>query len=322
MRQLAAKYGIYPRRSLGQHFLFDGNIIRRIVREAEVGPENVVLEIGPGLGSMTQALAAKAKKVIAVELDRRLIPALQEALCNFDNVKVIQGDALKLDLESLVRAHGTRPGLAVGLEAGGRQEEARSQGEPEPKAEAGSKDYKVVANLPYYITTPLVIRLLERCPGAELLVLMVQEEVAERLVAAPGTPDYGALSVAVQFYSQPELLFRVRPTVFWPRPEVGSAVVRLSIKPRLELEVSERELFFRVVQAAFGRRRKTLANALEGLRLEARGHAALTKEQVLEFLARAEVDAERRGETLSLDEFARLAQVISRESQKQLNDRG
>lgn len=308
MRRLATKYGIYPRHRLGQHFLFDGNIIRRIVSEAGIGPKDVVLEIGPGLGSLTQALAAEAGRVMAVELDRRLIPALHEALSNFDNVEIIQGDALKLDLEALVRTRGWWVSPAAGSEAG-----------MPPGHEEGSRSYKVVANLPYYITTPLVIRLLERCPGAKLLVVMVQEEVASRLVATPGTPDYGALSVAVQFYSQPQLLLKVRPTVFWPRPEVGSAVVRLTLKPELDLQPGERELLFRVVRAAFGRRRKTLANSLEGLQVEseAKGRTTLNKEQVFKLLAQAEVDAERRGETLSLEEFTRLARVI-RESTKSI----
>ncbi|GFN21731.1 MAG: 16S rRNA (adenine(1518)-N(6)/adenine(1519)-N(6))-dimethyltransferase RsmA [Thermoanaerobacteraceae bacterium] len=270
--------GLSPRKSLGQNFLVDANIARKMAKEARLRPEDVVVEIGPGLGALTLELARRARMVVALEIDRGLVRALQEILVDRPNVRLVEGDALKADFDGLVAK-------ALGLQDRGRL-----------------PAYKVVANLPYYITSPLLRRLLESGFHIGCMLLMLQAEVARRLVAPPGGKEYGALTVLVQYYARPEIVMQVPRTVFFPRPEVDSAVVRLDLHARPPVEVGDRDFFFRVVRAAFAQRRKTLANALRSL-VGARG-------PVEEALAAAGINSSRRGETLSLEEFAYLSRCL------------
>ncbi|AEG13715.1 Ribosomal RNA small subunit methyltransferase A [Desulfofundulus kuznetsovii DSM 6115] len=274
VRAILEKHNIHLRKSLGQNFLMDGNMVRKIVKASRFLPGDVVVEIGPGAGTLTAALAGTCFHVVAIELDKRLLPVLEEVLGGLQNVTVVFKDALKVDFDRLV-AEVT-----------------------------GATTYKVVANLPYYITTPLIMHLL-RQSGVTGMVLMIQLEVAERLVAGPGSKDYGAFTVAVQYYCRPEILFRVPRTVFFPQPEVDSAVVRLAKRQEPEVAVDDEDLFFTLVRGAFGQRRKTLANALAGAKIFS-GWTRATWEEVLK---RAGIDPRCRGETLGLKEFAALARA-------------
>jgi 16S rRNA (adenine1518-N6/adenine1519-N6)-dimethyltransferase len=258
-------FDIRASKKLGQNFLIDPQVVDGIVQAAAIGPDDRVLEIGPGIGTLTQALAETGAAVTAVELDQRLLTVLEKTLEGYDNIRVVHGDILKVDI-------------------------AREMGEG---------GYKVVANLPYYITTPIVMALLERRLPLERLVTMVQKEVALRMVAKPGSKDYGALSVAVQYYTDPELLFVVPPRSFIPAPAVESAVICCKVRKAPPVEVESEKLFFRVVKSAFGQRRKTLNNALK--------LTGLSSEGVGKILSGAGIDGVRRGETLSLQEFADLA---------------
>jgi len=281
VRTILDKYKFHFRRAWGQNFLVDGNIVRKIVQAAGLCADDLVVEIGPGIGTLTAALAARAGRVVAVELDRALLPVLRETMSGLDNVSVIAGDAMRVDLDRLVS---------------------------DTVSGASERPYKLVANLPYYITTPLLMRLLQQKYRIGLMVVMVQQEVAARLTAAPGGKDYGALSVAVQYYTEPEVLFRVPRTVFYPRPEVDSAVVRLKKRFAPPVNIPDEELFFALVRGAFGQRRKTAANALAG-------GAALpgwSRGDWEQALAAAGIDPRRRGETLGLEEFAALARVCAR----------
>ncbi|MGB9802913.1 16S rRNA (adenine(1518)-N(6)/adenine(1519)-N(6))-dimethyltransferase RsmA [Desulfofundulus sp.] len=275
LKAILEKHNIRLRRSLGQNFLVDGNIVRKIVTASRLAPGDVVVEIGPGAGNLTTALAATCAHVVAVELDRRLLPVLEEVIGGLQNVTLVLKDALEVDFDRLV----------AGV--------------------TGAAVYKVVANLPYYITTPLIIHLLRGQSGVAEMVLMVQLEVAERLVAAPGSKDYGAFTVTVQYYCRPEILFRVPRTVFFPQPEVDSAVVRLTRREKPGVTVDDEALFFTLVRGAFAQRRKTLANALAGARVFP-GWTRATWEEVLN---QAGIDPRCRGETLNLEEFAALARV-------------
>lgn len=277
VRSIMRRYNISCRKSLGQNFLVDLNIIKKILHSAELGADDLVLEIGPGLGALTVQAAQKAGKVLAVEIDRGLLPALAEILEGAGDVEIIEGDALKTDFDLL--AEEKTGGLF------GRN---------------GQK-YKLVANLPYYITSPLLMHLLTNRFNFSLAIVMVQLEVAERLTAGPGTKQYGALSVAVQFFTESSILFRVPRNVFYPVPDVDSAVVRLTPRALPAVTVRDEEVFFKVVKAAFSRRRKTLLNSLDGSGL------GPDKANWLKILERSGIDASRRGETLTLDEFAALA---------------
>jgi len=264
VRHVLKTFGIRASKRLGQNFLAAPDVVDSIVAAAGVGAGGAVLEIGPGIGTLTQALAEAGARVTAVEIDGRLVEALQKTLAGYDNIRIIHGDILKLD---------------IGREISGR--------------------FTVVANLPYYITTPVVMRLLKMRLSIDRLVLMVQREVALRMVARPGSKDYGALSVAVQYHTEPQVAFSVPAGAFIPAPKVDSAVVRCEVRGRAAVEVGSEELFFRVVRLAFAQRRKTLANALK---------AGLgDREAVDKVLAAAGVDGMRRGETLSLAEFAAIA---------------
>lgn len=258
-------FGLRASHRLGQNFLIAPAVVEGILLAAEIQPGDRVLEIGPGIGTLTQALAEAGAIVTAVELDKKLPAVLAETLKGYDNVTIVPGDILKVDIEALM----------------------------------GGEPFKVVANLPYYITTPILLALLERKLNISLLVTMVQKEVAERMTAAPGGKDYGALSVAVQYYTEPDIVLTVPPKSFHPAPEVDSVVIRCRRREAPPVDCRDEKMFFRVARASFGQRRKTLVNALKG--------AGFLKDDVDRAAAAAGLDLGRRGETLSLEEFARLA---------------
>ncbi len=273
-RDLIKKYDFKIAKKFGQNFLVDESILKAIIDCSELSKDDCVLEIGPGLGVMTQVLCEKAGKVLAVEIDRKLIPILKVSLFGFDNVNIINEDILKLDLKAVL------------------------------KENFGDSPVKVVANLPYYITTPIIMRLLEEGINFKSITVMVQKEVGERLAADPGGKDYGALTVAVQYRCIPNKIMIVPPESFIPQPEVESMVVRLDSRDKPPVELKDEKMYFRVVKASFGQRRKTLLNALTA------GNLGKTKEEVKELLERNGIDEKRRGETLSLEEFARIANDI------------
>ena len=251
-------------KKLGQNFLIDEQVVRQIVAAAELSEADTVLEVGPGIGTLTQGLAESKAQVVAVELDTRLLPVLATTLEGYDNVRVVHGDILKVNIME----------------------------------EVGVPNFKVCANLPYYITTPIIFALLEKRLPMERLVAMVQKEVAERMAAQPGGKDYGALSVAIQYYTEPEIAFIVPPTSFIPAPAVDSAVIVCKRREKPPVEVCDEALFFRVVKAAFSLRRKMLSNSLKNM--------GIKSEQVAKWLELAGVDGKRRAETLSLENFAKL----------------
>nr|WP_277999053.1 16S rRNA (adenine(1518)-N(6)/adenine(1519)-N(6))-dimethyltransferase RsmA [Moorella sulfitireducens] len=272
-----------PRKSRGQNFLVDSNIVRKIAVAAGLGPDDIVIEIGPGLGALTQELLKQAGMVIAVEIDGDLISALEENLKDKDNLRLVAGDALKINFDELVARY---------------------------KGEEGGRlpTYKLVANLPYYITTPLLMHLLTGKFNITESVLMVQAEVGYRMLALPGSKDYGALSVAVQYYTEPAIIFKVPRTVFYPRPEVDSLVVKLTRRTDPPVQVEDEEFFFRVVRAAFNQRRKTLVNAL--------GSLGLDRPQLLNAVMAAGIDPRRRGETLSIEDFAVLSKILQQQIER------
>jgi len=283
VKDLLRRHNLRPRKGLGQNFLIDANIANKIVLAAELAGSDAVIEIGPGLGVLTRRLAQSAGLVAAVEIDRHLLPVLGDTLKGHaDRVQITCADALKVDLDAVMEAAS---GGHYGKDA---------------------MPYKLVANLPYYITTPLVMRFLESGYNISVAVIMVQEEVARRMVAVPGSSDFGALSIGVQFYARAEIAFRVPRTVFYPAPEVGSAVVRLVIRDKPAVEVPDKAKFFEIVRAAFGQRRKTLANALAGARL------GPSKEEWAALATKVGIDHGTRGETLGLAEYSRLAAELDR----------
>ncbi len=273
VKEIIEKHGFRFSKSLGQNFLIDGNIIDRIIEGAGIRDDDGVIEVGPGIGTLTQKLCESAGKVVAIELDNNLLPILEETLGSYSNVEIVHGDVLKVNLNQLI--------------------EEKFDG----------KKVKVVANLPYYITTPIIMKLLEEKLKIDKIVVMVQKEVALRMKAKPGNKDYGALSIAVQYYSKPEIIVDVPKNVFMPKPNVDSAVIMLDIYDEPVIKVRDEKLFFNVVKAAFGKRRKTLLNALAG-------GIALKKEEIEKVLERSQIDPVRRGETLSITEFARIADEI------------
>lgn len=287
-RELLARHGISAKKSLGQNFLTDANILNRIVSAAQLGPRDGALEIGPGIGALTEKLAQAAGRTVAVEIDGRLLPVLEEVLAPYDNVEVVHGDILKIDLHGLVERHF-----------------------------AGVERLVVVANLPYYITTPILMRLLEEKLPIRRMVVMMQREVAERLDASPGTKDYGSLSIAVQYYCETDIVFGVPRTAFIPQPNVDSAVVSLTLRERPPVSVESEEFFFEVVQASFAQRRKTIFNNLLARYFGKAGKPKGTggdpnrgKELLLGALQDSGIDPARRGETLTMEEFARLSGVL------------
>ncbi|MTI83362.1 MAG: 16S rRNA (adenine(1518)-N(6)/adenine(1519)-N(6))-dimethyltransferase RsmA [Firmicutes bacterium] len=285
VRRLTEQYQFKFRKSLGQNFLVDANIISKIIAAAQIGSRDTIVEIGPGLGAMTKAMAKKAGKVLAIEVDKNLLPILKETLQDHDNVEVIHEDALKVDFDDLVNPNA---GYQKGYEY--------------------PSGYKIVANLPYYITTPLIMHVLEKHFKFSVIIVMVQEEVARRMVARPGSKDCGALSIAINFYSRPEVVCKVSKNVFVPRPEVGSAVVKMVRREAPPVSIGDQKIFFALVRAAFGQRRKTLLNALSGSSFE------LSKEQWKSIINEAGLDPSARGETLGIEEFAALARCCEKRS--------
>lgn len=275
--EVLQKYQFHFAKKFGQNFLIDTHVLDKIVRAAEITPEDYVLEIGPGIGTLTQYLCESAKHVFAVEIDDNLIPILQDTLSAYDNVTVIHNDVLKLDINKLV----------------------------EEKCEG--KRIKVVANLPYYITTPILMGLFESHVPMESVTVMVQKEVAQRMQALPGGKDYGALSLAVQFYAEPYIVANVPPNCFMPRPKVGSAVIRLTRHQAPPVQAKDEKLMFRIIRASFNQRRKTLQNGIKNF-----GGLNFSKEQVAQALEEMELPASVRGEALTLEQFAQLSNILDR----------
>lgn len=272
VKEILAKYGFEFSKSLGQNFLIDGNIVRKIVEKANIGPEDYVLEIGPGIGTLTEELALKAKKVVAIELDKDLLPILDETLSQYENVEIIHGDVLKVDLKKIM------------------------------EEKLDNKRVKLVANLPYYVTTPIITKLLESDLNLDSIIVMVQKEVAERMGAKAGGKEYGSLSVFVSFFSQAEIIINVPKTVFMPQPKVDSAVIKLDIKK--ELPDIDRDKFFKVVKAAFSKRRKTLLNALSSYGFN------IDKETIKETLEKLNIKPEVRAENLSVEDFIKISKSL------------
>lgn len=273
--EVLQKYDFSFQKKFGQNFLIDTHVLDKIISAAHITKEDMVLEIGPGIGTMTQYLAEAAGKVIAVEIDRNLIPILEDTLSEYNNVRVINEDVLKLDLRKLA------------------------------DEENGGKAIKVVANLPYYITTPIIMGLFENHVPVESITVMVQKEVADRMQTGPGNKDYGALSLAVQYYAEPYIVANVPPNCFMPRPKVGSAVIRLTRHKEPPVEVKDEKLMFDIIRASFNQRRKTLANGLNNS-----DKITCSKEIITKAIEKLDKGASVRGEALSLQEFASLSNDI------------
>lgn len=274
--EVLQKYDFVFQKKFGQNFLIDSHVLDKIVSAAGITKYDFVLEIGPGIGTMTQYLAASARKVFAVEIDKALIPILEDTLKEFDNVQVINQDILKVDIKKLAEEHND------------------------------GKPIKVVANLPYYITTPIIMGLFESQVPIDSITVMVQKEVADRMKVGPGTKDYGALSLAVQYYAEPYIVANVPPNCFMPRPKVGSAVIRLTRHEKPPVEVADEKLMFRLIRASFNQRRKTLANGLNNS-----PELSYSKEEIQQTIEKCGFKAGIRGEALTLEDFAKLANVFS-----------
>ena len=275
--EVLQKYGFNFQKKFGQNFLIDTRILEGIIGAAHITKDDFVLEIGPGIGTMTQYLCESAREVVAVEIDKNLIPILADTLSAYDNVEVINEDILKVDIKTLA--------------------EERNHGKP----------IKVVANLPYYITTPIIMGLFESHVPIDCITIMVQKEVADRMQEGPGSKEYGALSLAVQYYANPEIVLNVPPSCFMPQPKVGSAVIRLERHATPPVEVENEKLMFQLIRASFNQRRKTLANGLnnfQGLHLD--------KETIQKCIEELGVPVTIRGEALSLEQFARLSNIVGK----------
>lgn len=269
--EIIQKYNFAFQKRFGQNFLIDGHVIGKIIRAAEITKDDVVLEIGPGIGTMTQYLAEAAGEVFAVEIDKNLLPILAETLAEYDNVTVVNEDILKVDIATLT----------------------------------GGRPVKVVANLPYYITTPIIMGLFENHIPATSITVMVQKEVAERMQAGPGGKDYGALSLAVQYYAEPYIVANVPPNCFMPRPNVGSAVIRLTRHSEPKIVVKDEKFMFKLIRASFNQRRKTLQNGINNL-----AELSIGKDAVVEALRKMGLPESIRGEALSLAQFAELSDLL------------
>lgn len=272
VKYIIDKYGFKFSKSLGQNFLIDGNVVRNIVKGANITKEDYVLEIGPGIGTLTEELALNAKKVVAVELDDTLLPVLDETLGKYDNVEIIHGDILEIDVKKVI------------------------------EEKLGGGPVKVVANLPYYVTTPIIGKLLEESLNIDSIIVMVQKEVADRMAAGPGSKTYGSLSVFVNFYSNPEIILKVPKTVFMPQPKIDSSVIKLNIKD--ELPNVDRDKFFNVVKAGFSKRRKTILNSLSsyGFNIE--------KDIIRQSLEKANIKETERAENLSIEDFINISTIL------------
>lgn len=273
--EVIKKYEFCFQKKFGQNFLIDGHVLDKIIAGAGVTKDDMVLEIGPGIGTMTQYLAEAAGKVVAVEIDRNLLPILQETLADYDNVKVIHADVLSLDLEKLVQE------------------------------ENGGRPIKVVANLPYYITTPIIMALFEQHVPMANVTVMVQKEVAARMKSGPGSKDYGALSLAVQYYAEPYIVANVPCNCFMPRPNVDSAVIRLTRYEEPPVQVKDEKMLFKIIRASFNQRRKTLQNGLNNS-----SELNFTKDQIAAAIAEAGFSPSVRGEALTLEQFAKLTDIL------------
>ena len=275
------KYQFNFQKKFGQNFLIDTGILEEIIEAANITKDDFVLEIGPGIGTMTQYLCEAARAVVAVEIDTNLIPILKDTLCEYDNVEVLNEDILKVDIAKLAEEKN------------------------------GGKPIKVVANLPYYITTPIIMGLFESHVPIDSITIMVQKEVADRMKEGPGSKEYGALSLAVQYYAKPEIVVQVPPSCFMPQPKVGSAVIRLTRHEQPPVTVRSEKLLFQVIRASFNQRRKTLANGLANY-----GAFGLPKEQLQECIEALGVPGNIRGEALSLEQFAQLSNIIFEKTSK------
>ncbi len=273
--EVLQKYKFNFQKKFGQNFLIDTHVLEKIIDAAGITKDDFVLEIGPGIGTMTQYLCENAREVAAVEIDNNLIPILKDTLKEYDNVEVIHEDILKVDIQELAQR--------------------KNQGRP----------IKVVANLPYYITTPIIMGLFESHVPIASITIMVQKEVADRMQAGPGSKDYGALSLAVQFYAKPEIVANVPPNCFMPRPNVGSAVIRLTRHETVPVDVLDEKMMFRIIRASFNQRRKTLANGLNNA-----PDIPLSKEQIQESITALGVPVNIRGEALTLEQFAKLSNIM------------
>lgn len=273
--EVIKKYEFCFQKKFGQNFLIDGHVLDKIIAGAGVTKDDMVLEIGPGIGTMTQYLAEAAGKVVAVEIDRNLLPILQETLADYGNVKVIHADVLSLDLEKLVQE------------------------------ENGGRPIKVVANLPYYITTPIIMALFEQHVPLANVTVMVQKEVAARMKSGPGSKDYGALSLAVQYYAEPYIVANVPCNCFMPRPNVDSAVIRLTRYEEPPVQVKDEKMLFKIIRASFNQRRKTLQNGLHNS-----SELNFTKDQIAAAIAEAGFSPSVRGEALTLEQFAKLTDIL------------
>ena len=269
------KYNFTFQKKYGQNFLIDSHVLEKIMDAAEIGKDDCVVEIGPGIGTMTQYLAERAGEVVAVEIDKNLIPILTETLADYKNVSIINEDILKVDLNRIVEEKN------------------------------GGRPVKIVANLPYYITTPIIMGLFENHVPVKSITVMVQKEVADRMQVGPGTKDYGALSLAVQYYAKPEIVAIVPPNCFIPRPNVASAVIRLTCHEKKPVEVKDEKGMFALIRASFNQRRKTLANSLSNAQ-----NLSLTREQVTEALESMQLSPTIRGEALTLEQFAALTDIL------------
>ena len=275
LKELLNRHGFHFSKSLGQNFLIDENILQKIIKGADISPHDKVLEIGPGVGTLTSAIARQGAEVVAVELDRDLLPILEETLEEYSNTKVIHGDILKLDLDQLLQDN--------------------FQDVP----------FKVVANLPYYITTPIIMRFLEEELPYSSITVMIQKEVAQRMAAQPDSKEYGALSVAVQFYTEPRIIGKVPAGVFMPQPKVDSMIITLEKRSKPAVDVKSSALFFQVVKAVFAQRRKTLLNTLNDAEI-----SDMSKPELSSMLSSLNINPQRRGETLSLEELALISNTI------------
>ena len=274
--EVLQKYNFNFQKKFGQNFLIDTHVLEKIIEESGITKDDFVLEIGPGIGTMTQYLCENAREVAAVEIDKNLIPILADTLSAYDNVEVINDDILKVDINKLAEEKN------------------------------GGKPIKVVANLPYYITTPIIMGLFESHVPIDSITIMVQKEVADRMQVGPGSKDYGALSLAVQYYASPYIVANVPPNCFMPRPKVGSAVIRLTCHQEKPVQVQDEKLMFNIIRASFNQRRKTLANGLKNA-----ATLDFTKEEVEAAIDALGKGASVRGETLTLEEFARLSDLLS-----------
>ena len=277
-KEIMEKHNLSFKKSLGQNFLIDANILKKIVKKAGVTDQTTVIEIGPGIGALTEQLALEAKRVIAIEIDQRFIDVLEDTLQTFDNIKVLNEDILKVDIQSLIEEHSD-----------------------------DQEDIRVVANLPYYITTPILMKLLMEPSPIHSLTVMMQKEVADRMAATPNTKEYGSLSIAVQYFTESNVVMTVPKTCFTPQPNVDSAILQLVKREQPPVDVSDEELFFKVVQGSFKQRRKTLKNNLQKVFED-----QLTKEQLANVFEKANIEPSRRGESLSIQEFADLTKQVER----------